>query len=67
MISFTVGALLLIIIVLILPVQISNLKLAYQDFSKQWWLWIGGFFRCHIRFSDRWGVTPLTLVRGYKP
>lgn len=43
MISFTVGALLLIIIVLILPVQISNLKLAYQDFSKQWLLWIGGF------------------------
>lgn len=56
MISFTVGALLLIIIVLILPVQISNLKLAYQDFSKHWWLWIGGFLGAIYVLGCAWLV-----------
>lgn len=56
MISFTVGAVLLIIIVLILPVQVSNLKIAYQDFSKQWWLWIGGFLGAIYVLGCAWLV-----------
>lgn len=42
MISFTIGAILLIVFVLVAKVPVKNLQLAVKQGSSKWWIWIGG-------------------------
>ena len=59
MISFTIGAVLLVVIVLVLPVPFANLKLATPDLKQNWWLWCGGFLGALYVLGSAWLVPQL--------
>ncbi|GEO78946.1 hypothetical protein FD29_GL001220 [Companilactobacillus mindensis DSM 14500] len=56
MISFTIGTILLISVVLIFRLPVSNLKLAINTGAKNWWIWLGGFLGAFYVFGSAWLV-----------
>lgn len=56
MISFTVGAVLLFILLAILRLPLRDLKPALQAGGRYWWLWIGGFLGALYVFGSAWLV-----------
>ena len=56
MISFTIGTILLMSIVLIFRLPISNLKIALHTGTKNWWIWLGGFLGAFYVFGSAWLV-----------
>ncbi|WP_412989868.1 DMT family transporter [Pediococcus siamensis] len=56
MVSFTVGAAILIILVLALRVPLHGLQTAGHAAKSQWWIWIGGFLGALYVFGSAWLV-----------
>jgi len=56
MISFTVGTILLWLLIMILRVPVSNLKTAIQAGKSYWWIWLGGFLGAAYVFGTAWLV-----------
>ncbi|WP_318765334.1 DMT family transporter [Lactiplantibacillus carotarum] len=56
MVSFTVGAVLLILVVLGVRVPLAPLKTALATGPRYWWIWIGGFLGAAYVFGSAWLV-----------
>ena len=56
MISFTVGALILIVLVAGLRVPLTGLAKAQQAGRHYWWIWLGGFLGALYVFGSAWLV-----------
>ncbi|KRM11182.1 DMT family transporter [Paucilactobacillus suebicus] len=56
MVSFTVGAVMLIVLVLFLRIPSSNLYHAFHAGKTNWWIWIGGFLGAAYVFGSAWLV-----------
>jgi len=56
MISFTMGAVLLIILLLVRRVPMKNLQQAVKAGRSYWWMWIGGFLGALYVFGSAWLV-----------
>jgi len=56
MISFTVGAVLLLIMVLALRLPLSGLANAAHAGRSHWWIWLGGFLGAAYVFGSAWLV-----------
>ncbi|ETY75514.1 DMT family transporter [Lactiplantibacillus fabifermentans] len=56
MISFTVGALILIVLVVVLRVPLTGLVKAQQAGQSYWWIWLGGFLGALYVFGSAWLV-----------
>lgn len=56
MISFTVGAVLLFILLTIMHLPLSNLGKAVAAGHHYWWIWIGGFLGALYVFGSAWLV-----------
>lgn len=56
MISFSVGAILLWILIVVLCVPVKETKRAVQAGKKYWWIWTGGFLGAAYVFGVAWLV-----------
>lgn len=56
MISFTVGALILIVLVAVLRVPLTGLVKAQRAGRSYWWIWLGGFLGALYVFGSAWLV-----------
>lgn len=56
MISFIVGAVLLLLLLQILRLPLSDLRPAVQAGGRYWWIWIGGFLGALYVFGSAWLV-----------
>jgi len=55
-ISFTMGAVLLILLLVILRVPVKNLGQAVKAGRSYWWMWVGGFLGALYVFGSAWLV-----------
>ncbi|MBU7448806.1 MULTISPECIES: DMT family transporter [Lactiplantibacillus] len=56
MVSFTVGAVLLLLLIAVLRVPTKPLQIALQAGRSYWWMWIGGFLGAAYVFGSAWLV-----------
>lgn len=56
MISFTVGAILLYLLLIALRIPVQNLRPAIKADKNLWWIWIGGFLGALYVFGSAWLV-----------